>query len=68
MNYKFTIDVLIAGPHNTYSSQACNVSIFVQPWTNTKQFNEAPVCGPSEIQITSKRASAGGNKMINKNV
>jgi hypothetical protein len=45
MNYSFDIDLLVAGPENKYYFKSCNVKVYDQSWTQTRQFIGTPVCG-----------------------
>lgn len=44
INYKFTLDVVetVEGPK--YNFKSCEITVYEQKWTNTRQFIDAPVC------------------------
>ncbi|RMZ93640.1 hypothetical protein BpHYR1_045171 [Brachionus plicatilis] len=45
INYKFTIDLLVQTPENQYFFRSCDLTVFDQPWTNTREIVGTPKCG-----------------------
>jgi hypothetical protein len=52
VNYKFILDVVYRGANGKYEFKSCNLYIFDQPWTNTRNFVEAPVCSAQQQKQT----------------
>lgn len=47
MRYKFTLEMLV----NEKVTKVCEMSVFDQPWTKTRNFFEAPVCRASRTIV-----------------
>jgi len=47
VNYKFQLDVVHRDLNGKYTFKTCDLYVFEQTWTNTRQFVEAPVCKAS---------------------
>lgn len=51
VNYKFTLDVVVRDADNKYTFRSCDLHIFDQPWTQTRNFVEAPVCRNQNVRM-----------------
>ncbi|CAF0811075.1 unnamed protein product [Brachionus calyciflorus] len=45
VNYQFTVDLLVQTPENQYFFRSCDLTVYEQSWTNTRQILGTPKCG-----------------------